>query len=92
MKYDVKMLPSAEKDVEQLKKSGDKQAVKKLDKLLNELREHPTFGTGHPERLKHCLGEIWSRHISDKHRLVYEIFEDNILVEVQQAYGHYDDK
>jgi len=108
MKYYVKLLPSAEKDVEKLKKSGDKQAIKKLDKLLNELREHPTFGTGHPEQLRHRKGNIWSRHITDtcaactvpstraqsasKHRLVYEIFDDFIMVEVQQTYGHYDDK
>ena len=92
MKYYVKLLPSAEEDVEKLKKSGDKQAIKKLDKLLNELREHPTFGTGHPEQLRHRRGNIWSRHISEKHRLVYEIFDDFIMVEVQQTYGHYDDK
>ena len=92
MKYYVKLLPSAEEDVEKLKKSGDKQAIKKLDKLLNELREHPTFGTGHPEQLRHRRGNIWSRHITEKHRLVYEIFDDFIMVEVQQTYGHYDDK
>ena len=92
MKYNIKMLPSAEKDVEKLKKSGDKQAVKKLDKLLNELREHPTFGTGHPEQLRHRRGNIWSRNISEKHRLVYEILDDIIMVEVQQSYGHYGDK
>ena len=92
MKYYVDILPSAQEDMRKLRKSGDKQALKKLDKLLVELENHPTIGTGHPERLKHCLGEVWSRHISDKHRLVYEIFENTVLVEVTQAYGHYDDK
>jgi len=90
--YTVKFSDEAEEDKEKLRKSGDKQAMKKLNKLINELREHPTTGTGHPERLKHYMGEVWSRHINDKHRLVYEIFEDYIMVEVTQAHGHYDDK
>jgi toxin YoeB len=31
------------KDIEKHKKSGNKQLLKKIDHLLNELREHPTF-------------------------------------------------
>ena len=91
-KYAIKYLPKAEEDILKLQKSGDKQAIKKLDKLLNELREHPTYGEGKPERLKHNIGDVWSREITRKHRLVYEIFEDTILVEVTQAWGHYKDK
>ena len=92
MKYALKYSDAAKEDMRKLRKSGDKQAVKKLDKLLVELENHPTFGTGHPEQLRHRRGNIWSRHITEKHRLVYEIFDDFIMVEVQQTYGHYDDK
>ncbi|MBQ3657914.1 MAG: type II toxin-antitoxin system YoeB family toxin [Bacteroidales bacterium] len=34
----------------------------------------------------------WSRRITDKHRLVYRIFETEVFVEVISAYGHYSDK
>jgi toxin YoeB len=34
----------------------------------------------------------WSRRISQKHRLVYRIFDTEVLVLVLSAYGHYDDK
>ena len=92
MKYHVDILPSAQEDIRKLQKSGDKQAIKKLDRLLIELEIHPETGTGKPERMKHRLGDVWSRRITDKHRLVYEIFEEVVLVEVLGAYGHYDDK
>jgi len=91
-KYVIKYLPKAEEDIIKLKKSGDKQALKKLDHLLDELEIHPTTGTGKPERMKHRLGDVWSRRITAKHRLVYEIFEEVVLVEVIGAYGHYDNK
>ena len=90
MSYLIKLSNNAELDIIKLRKSGDKQVIKKLNKLLNELREHPETGTGKPERLKYV--NKWSRRINDKHRLIYEIFEEIVVVEVVQAYGHYDDK
>jgi len=91
-KYEIKYLPKADEDILKLQKAGDKQALKKLDKLIDELEIHPETGTGHPERLKHCTGNRWSRRITEKHRLVYEIFEEVVTVEIIQTYGHYDDK
>ncbi len=63
---------------------------KKALKLLAELSAHPTTGTGHPEQLKGYEIPTWSRRISQKHRLVYEIHEDQIKVLVLSSYGHYD--
>lgn len=34
----------------------------------------------------------WSRTITKKHRMIYEIFEAEVYVDVLSAYGHYDDK
>jgi len=92
IKYEIDYSPEAEEGILKFKKSGDKQALKKLEKLLDELEIHPTTGTGKPERLKHHSGIRWSRHITDKHRLVYDIFEEVVTVRIIQALGHYDDK
>jgi len=67
-------------------------AHKKAIKLLNELMEHPKTGTGHPEQLKGDRSGQWSRTITKKHRLIYEIFETEVHVDVLSAYGHYGDK
>lgn len=89
--YQLKFTPKADEGLIRLKKSGDAQLLKKLGVLLKELTIHPTYGTGKPERLKGDFSGKWSRRISDKHRLVYEVFEQIVTVEIVQVYGHYDD-
>jgi toxin YoeB len=59
-------------------------------KLLDELIEHPATGTGKPEKMKYA--DCYSRRITKKHRLVYSIDNDKIVVLVLSASGHNDDK
>lgn len=89
--YRVKLLPSAEEDMIRLRRSEPKAFNKALD-LLDELMEHPRTGTGHPEPLSGDRAGQWSRRITQKHRLIYEIRETEVVVLVLTAYGHYDDK
>lgn len=72
--------------------SGQKKICEKIDKLLDEIELHPTTGTGQVELLK-GYGErsVWSRRIDKKHRLTYEVFEEEKRVEILSAYGHYDE-
>lgn len=91
MSFEIQISSEAEEDIKALKKS-EPQAFRKLEKLLVELMDHPNIGTGKPERLKHSSGIIYSRRITDKHRLVYSIHEEEIVVLVISAYGHYNDK
>lgn len=92
MSFSIELTLEAELDIEKFKKSGDKKSLIKIDKLLNELREHPTTGTGKPEKLKYYDIPTWSRRINDKHRLIYRIQEDKILVLVLSFWGHYGNK
>jgi toxin YoeB len=92
MSFSIELTPQAIEDIERHKKSGDKKILIKIDRLLNELREHPTTGTGKPEKLKYFDAPTWSRRINDKHRLVYRIEDKKIIVLVLSFWGHYDDK
>lgn len=92
MSYSIELTEEAFLDIEKHKKSGDKKVLIKIDKLLTELREHPTKGTGRPEKLKHYEIATWSRRITDHHRLIYRIQEDKIVVIVLAFWGHYSDK
>ena len=92
MIYEVIITEGADSHIKKIEKSGNKVAINKINILLEELEEHPKTGTGHPERLKHFSNvERWSRRITDKHRLVYDIKDDIVVVLVLSAYGHYDD-
>ncbi|MBR4828994.1 MAG: Txe/YoeB family addiction module toxin [Muribaculaceae bacterium] len=89
--YKVVITPDAEKDILLLARIEPK-AFLKVQKLLNELKEHPKTGTGHPEPLKGFSDNRWSRRVTKKHRLIYAIYETEIVVLVFSSYGHYDDK
>lgn len=91
MRYEVRLMREAELDLVRLAKSEPKAFVK-AGRSLKELAEHPKTGTGHPEPLKGQPANRWSREITKKHRMVYRIFDTEVLVEVLAAYGHYDDK
>jgi toxin YoeB len=92
MSYTLEFTETALADIEKHKKSGDKAVLKKIEKLLNELMEHPTTGNGQPEILKLNLAGLYSRRINKKHRLVYSIDEQIITVHVLSAWSHYGDK
>lgn len=91
MKYKVVVSPKAAEHLQRLAHSEPK-AFAKAGRFLKELEERPMTGTGHPEPLKGQPTNRWSREITKKHRMVYRIFDTEVLVEALAAYGHYDDK
>lgn len=89
--YKVIITPEAAKDMVRLAHS-EPNAFAKVNRFIEELRQHPKTGTGHPEPLRGKSEGRWSRQITKKHRLVYRIFETEVYVDVLSAYGHYNDK
>lgn len=68
-------------------KSGNQKLVFKILDLIAEIQKSPFEGKGKPEALMHNLAGFWSRRITDEHRLVYKVTEENI--EVYSCSGHY---
>ena len=89
--YSIVFTKTARAEIFQFEKS-DPKVFKKIEKILLELSEHPTTGTGKPKQLSGDRAGQWSRRITDKHRLVYKIEEKEITILILSAYGHYDDK
>lgn len=89
--YKLEYTDEARLHMQQLKHQEPK-AFQKVEGLLIELMEHPTTGTGHPEPLKGQPEGRWSRRITKKHRLVYRIIKETVVVLILRAYGHYNDK
>ena len=91
MIYSIRLSDRVKDDLARLAKSEPK-AFAKAGKFIEELRVHPKTGTGHPEPLRGLPEGRWSRQITKKHRLIYQIFATEVYVDVLAAYGHYDDK
>jgi toxin YoeB len=58
----------------------DKKILRRINKLIKEIKRNPFEGIGKPESLKHALSGYWSRRINDEHRIVYKAFADSILI------------
>ena len=78
----------AEDDMSFWNKSGNKQVLKKIENLIKDINAHPETGIGKPEKLKHELSNFWSRHITENHRIVYKIVNDEL--HIISLRGHYD--
>ncbi|NRP35679.1 MULTISPECIES: Txe/YoeB family addiction module toxin [unclassified Marinobacterium] len=58
----------------------DKKTLKRINKLIADVKRSPFEGIGKPEPLKENLSGFWSRRIDDTNRLVYVIDDDAITI------------
>ena len=58
----------------------DRNMLKRINRLINEIMRDPFSGPGKPEPLKHGLSGYWSRRINDEHRIVYRPAENALLI------------
>ena len=58
----------------------DRKTLKRLNRLIKEIKRSPFTGTGKPEPLRYELQGCWSRRIDHEHRLVYEVLEDRLNI------------
>lgn len=65
----------------------DKKMLKRINKIINDVKRSPFAGIGKPESLKENLAGFWSRRIDDTNRLVYAV-DDNAITIISCRY-HY---
>ncbi|STO64062.1 Toxin YoeB [Haemophilus parahaemolyticus] len=58
----------------------DKKQLKRTNNLIKDIQRTPFKGIGTPESLKFNLSGFWSRRIDEKHRLVYAVTDEAILI------------
>jgi len=67
--------------------STEQKVALKILELVESIRRDPSSGLGKPEPLRHLGSGVWSRRITQEHRLVYKV-EDSRLLFAQARY-HY---
>ena len=75
----IAFLPTAFDDLNQWATS-DRKVYAGIVRLIKDIDREPFVGIGKPEPLKHELAGLWSRRITDEHRLVYKVTEEEIIV------------
>ena len=59
---------------------SDKKTFERPKRLIAETARTPFAGIGKPEPLKRELKGYWSRRITDEHRLVYRVTDDQLII------------
>lgn len=88
----LEFTPAALADIKDIIKFEPKSIRKRLLQIFEELELQPRIGKGKPKQLTGNLKGFWSRRLSDKHRVIYSINDDKVIVTVIRARGHYYDK
>ncbi|MBW4061950.1 Txe/YoeB family addiction module toxin [Candidatus Saccharibacteria bacterium] len=57
-----------------------KKILKKINQLVRDCQRSPFEGLGKPEPLREDLAGSWSRRITDEHRLVYTVINEEIRI------------
>ena len=68
--------------------TADRQTLKRINRLIDDVLRDPVAGIGKPEPLRHMLSGAWSRRITEEHRLVYLVDGDDLII--LQARFHYE--
>jgi toxin YoeB len=91
LEYLIKYTKEADKIIKKYKKSNPA-VFKKLHELQKEIRIHLRTGTGHPEPLTKGQNITYSRRLTANDRVIYNIYDDEVVVLILSVEGHYGDK
>jgi toxin YoeB len=70
----------AQTDFDYWEKTGNHVVLNRIDRLLLDIQAHPYTGIGEPEPLKYKYAGIWSRRITDTHRLLYYCEQETLYI------------
>ena len=86
---EIRFTQEALDDLSYWKKTGNKQILSKIGRLLEDIAAHPYTGIGKPEALRFELAGHRSRRINLEHRIVYRVENNCIVVVVISMRFHY---
>jgi toxin YoeB len=66
----------------------DRKILERINNLVKDISRNPYSGLGKPEPLKYKYQGFWSRRITEEHRLIYRIVDDEI--HIAKCRFHYD--
>ncbi|MDQ2745687.1 MAG: Txe/YoeB family addiction module toxin [Acidobacteriota bacterium] len=58
----------------------DRNLLLKIFELIKDIKRSPFSGIGKPEPLKHQLKGLWSRRITQEHRLIYRVDKEELII------------
>ena len=66
----------------------DRKILDRINNLVKDISRNPYTGIGKPEPLKYKYQGYWSRRITEEHRFIYRVVNDEI--HIAKCRFHYD--
>ncbi|RYX87030.1 Txe/YoeB family addiction module toxin [bacterium] len=82
----IEFLPNAFKEYQEWI-NLDRRTALKIGDLIKDILRNPFDGIGKPEALKYEFQGLWSRRITQEHRLIYKVDEKSIVI--ISCFSHY---
>ena len=76
----VSFLEKSLSELNEYKNDGLPKLAFRVLELIQDIEKTPFTGLGKPEALKGNLQGYWSRRISDEHRLIYKVTDEEIEI------------
>lgn len=70
--------------------ANDRRILKRINSLIRDIQRGDTEGIGKPEILRGDLAGWMSRRITDEHRLIYRVTDDEKAVLIAACRYHYE--
>ena len=86
---EIVFMPRAIEDRDYWKRTGNVRIMKRITALIEDILKHPFSGIGKPKPLKGEQHGLWSRRITDEHRMVYSVSSGKIYVYILSLRYHY---
>ncbi|WP_426497880.1 Txe/YoeB family addiction module toxin [Streptomyces sp. D54] len=58
----------------------DRKVLRRINTLLQDIARNGNEGMGEPNPLKHGFQGYWSRRITEEHRLLYKVVDDEVRI------------
>ncbi|WP_174853566.1 Txe/YoeB family addiction module toxin [Streptococcus suis] len=66
----------------------DKKTLKRINKIIKDMKRHPFEGIAKPEPLKYDYQGAWSRRIDAENRLIYMVEAERLcILSLKDHYG-----
>ena len=88
MKWNLNISLNAKRDLQFFQKNNNA-LYEKCFTLIESILINPVLGIGKPEKLKYVKENLYSRRVSQEHRLVYIIDYKNSVILILSMRKHY---
>ena len=73
-------MPAHRVGMDEMSQTQDRKILERINTLIRDVEQNGNEGIGKPEPLEHGCHGYWSRRITDEHRPIYKLGDDETRI------------